>query len=164
MKKIWKFIVDNRIYFAIFVFVVFCIFVISTMKAYLYPDDKLAVYGNRLNGIKDVLITDKRKDEVISFIKEDENILDVSIKIQGKIINISIKSSNEKNTIDVMKEKVADVISKFSKEEVSYYDFQVFIKNEDANYNLIGYKNKNKEEISWVNDVIVSEVEDEEKQ
>lgn len=164
MKKIWKFIVDNRIYFAIFVFVVFCIFVISTMKAYLYPDDKLAVYGNRLNGIKDVLITDKRKDEVISFIKEDENILDVSIKIQGKIINISIKSSNEKNTIDVMKEKVADVISKFSKEEVNYYDFQVFIKNEDANYNLIGYKNKNKEEISWVNDVIVSEVEDEEKQ
>lgn len=164
MKKIWKFIVDNRIYFAIFVFVVFGIFVISTMKAYLYPDDKLAVYGNRLDGIEDVLITDDKKNEVISFIKDDENITDVSIKIQGKIINISIKSNSDKNTIDVMKEKSVEIISKFSKEEVSYYDFQIFVKNEDANYNLIGYKNKNRDEISWVNDVIVSEVEDEEKQ
>ena len=53
----------------------------------------------------------------------------------------------------------------FTEDEIKFYDFQFFIKNEDANYNLIGYKNKKNQEISWVNDVIVSEVEDnEEKQ
>jgi len=31
-------------------------------------------------------------------------------------------------------------------------------------YNLIGYKNKKKDDISWVDDVIVSEVEDNEKE
>lgn len=165
MKKIWKFIVDNRVYVVLIIFVIFSIFVIMTMKAYLYPNDKLAVYGSRLDGIENYEITDDKKNEIISFIKEDENVIDVSILIQGKIVNIIIKTSSEDNTIDVMKEKGTEIINKFTEEEISYYDFQIFIKNEDANYNLIGYKNKKSEELSWVNDVIVSEVvEDEEEQ
>lgn len=164
MKKIWKFIVDNRIYIVLVLFVLFCGFVFVTMKAYLDPEDELAVYGNRLEGIEKVTITDTKKNEVIDFIKEDENITDASIMIQGKIINISIKSGNKKNTIDKMKEKGIEIIKKFSKEEIAFYDFQFFIKNEEANYNLMGYKNKKKDEISWVDDVIVSEVEDNEKE
>lgn len=164
MKKIWKFIVDNRIYIVLLLFILFGGFVFVTMKAYLDPEDELAVYGNRLEGIEKVTITDTKKNEVIDFIKEDENITDASIMIQGKIINISIKSSNKKNTIDKMKEKGTEIIGKFSKEEIVFYDFQFFIKNEEANYNLMGYKNKKKDEISWVDDVIVSEVEDNEKE
>lgn len=164
MKKIWKFIVDNRIYIVLVLFVLFGAFVFVTMKAYLDPEDELAVYGNRLEGIEKVTITDTKKNEIIDFIKEDENITDSSIMFQGKIINISIKSGNKKNTIDKMKENATKIIEKFSKEEIAFYDFQFFIKNEEANYNLIGYKNKKKEDISWVDDVIVSEVEDNEKE
>lgn len=163
MKKIWKFIVDNRIYIVLLLFILFAGFVFVTMKAYLDPEDEYAVYGNRLDGIENVLITDTRKNEVIYFIKEDENITDASIVLQGKIINISIKSGNKKNTIDKMKEKGTEIIKKFSDEEIAFYDFQFFIKNEEANYNLMGYKNKKKDEISWVDDVIVSEVEDNEE-
>jgi len=164
MKKIWKFIVDNRIYIVLVLFVLFCGFVFVTMKAYLDPEDELAVYGNRLEGIEKVIITDTKKNEVVDFIKEDENVTDASITIQGKIINISIKSGNKKNTIDKMKEKGIEIIKKFSDDEIAFYDFQFFIKNEEANYNLIGYKNKKKDDISWVDDVIVSEVEDNEKE
>lgn len=165
MKKIWKFIVDNRIYVVLFVFVVFFVFVVMTMKAYLYPDDKLAVYGDRLEGIMDVEITNDKKDEVIKYIKEDDNVNDVSIQIQGKIVNISIKVSDKKSTMDIMKEKCTEIVNKFSSDEIGYYDFQIFVKNEDANYNMIGYKNKKNNDLSWVSDVIVSEVEnDEEKQ
>ena len=51
------------------------------------------------------------------------------------------------------------------KEEIEFYDFQFFIKNEDGNYNLMGDKNKKNENISWSSDEIISEVdENEEKQ
>lgn len=163
MKKVWNFIVDNRIYIVLVLFVVFCGFVFVTMKAYLDPEDELAVYGNRLDGIEKVEITDKKEKEVIEFIKEDENITDASIRIQGKIINIIIKVKDKKNTIEKMEEKGTKIIEKFSEEEIKFYDFQFFIKNEESNYNLMGYKNKKSEEISWVNDVIVSEVEDNEE-
>lgn len=164
MKKVWNFIVDNRIYIVLVLFVVFCGFVFVTMKAYLDPEDELAVYGNRLDGIENVEITDKKEKEVIEFIKEDENITDASIRIQGKIINIIIKAKDKKNTVEKMEEKGTKIIEKFSEEEIKFYDFQFFIKNEEANYNLMGYKNKKSEEISWVNDVIVSEVEDNEEE
>ena len=163
MKKIWNFIVDNRIYIVLVLFVIFCGFVFVTMKAYLDPEDELAVYGNRLDGIEKVQITDKKENEVIDFIKEDENITDVSISVQGKIINIIIKAKGKKNTVEKMEKKGAEIIKKFSENEIKFYDFQFFIKNEEANYNLIGYKNKKNDEISWVNDVIVSEVEDNEE-
>ena len=129
------------------------------------PSDLNTVYGSRLDGIENVVISDEKKDEIIKFIKDNEDVSSASIDIQGKIINISIKIGNKENTIDIMKEKCSLIVNKFSKEEIEFYDFQFFIKNEDANYNLIGYKNKKNEELSYSHDVIVSEVEEnEEKQ
>lgn len=164
MKKVWNFIVKNRIYIVLILLVLFCAFVFVTMKAYLDPVDELAVYGNRLNGIEDVEITETRKNEVVDFIKDDETITDASVSIQGKIINISIKVTTEENTIDKMEEKGKEVVKKFSEEEIKFYDFQFFIKNEDGNYNLMGYKNKKNEDISWVSDEINSEVDENEEE
>lgn len=164
MKKIWNFILRNRIYIVLILFVIFCGFVFVTMKAYLDPEDELAVYGNRLDGIENVLITDEKNNEIIDFIKEDENVSDASILVQGKIVNISIKLSSKDNTIDKMKENSIKIIEKFSEDEIAFYDFQFFIKNEEANYNLIGYKNKKNEAISWVSDEIVGEVDNEEEE
>lgn len=164
MKKVWNFILKNRIYIVLVLFVLFCIFVFVTMKAYLDPVNELAVYGNRLDGIEAVAITDDKKNEVTNFIKEDENVISTSVTVQGKIVNISIKTSKNENTIDKMKEKVKLILEKFSKEEIAFYDFQFFIKNEDANYNLIGYKNKKNENVSWATDEIISEVDNNEEE
>lgn len=164
MKKFWNFILRNRIYIVLVLFVLFGVFVFVTMKAYLDPVDENAVYGNRLEGIESVKITNERKNEVNNFIKEDENVTSSSVDIQGKIVNISIKVGSKDNTIDKMQERGKLIIEKFSKEEIAFYDFQIFIKNEDANYNMIGYKNKKNEDVSWVSDEIVSEVEDNEEE
>lgn len=165
MKKIWNFILKNRIYIVLILFVLFCGFVFVTMKAYLYPEDELAVYGNRLQGIDNVKITSEKEKEVIDYLKDDKNISDVSIKIQGKIINFIIKANSKDLSIEKMQKKTQEVIKKFNDEEIKFYDFQFFIKNEEGNYNLIGYKNKKNENFSWVTDEIVSEVEgNEEKQ
>lgn len=164
MKKVWNFILKNRIYIVLVLFVLFCVFVFVTMKAYLDPVNELAVYGNRLDGIEDVPITDDKKNGVTNFIKEDENVISASVTVQGKIVNISIKTSKKENTIDKMKEKVKLILEKFSNEEIAFYDFQFFIKNEDANYNLIGYKNKKNENVSWATDEIISEVDNNEEE
>ena len=165
MKEVLKFISKYKIYIVLAILFLFCLFLFITFYKYMNPSDLNTVYGSRLDGIENVVISDEKKDEIIKFIKDNEDVSSASIDIQGKIINISIKIGNKENTIDIMKEKCSEIVNKFSKEEIEFYDFQFFIKNEDANYNLIGYKNKKNEELSYSHDVIVSEVEEnEEKQ
>ena len=164
MKKVWNFIYKYRIVIALVFLLIIGVFGFITVKQYLYPDDKLTVYGNRLDGIDKVKITDEKKNEIIKMIKEKAGIKDAKIDIQGKIINVSITASEKENTKEEMQKLCTEILLKFSSEEIKLYDFQFFIKNEDLNYNMIGYKNKISEEISYSDDVIVSEVEDEKKE
>lgn len=164
MKKVWNFIYKYRIVIALVFLLIIGVFGFITVKQYLYPDDKLTVYGNRLDGIDKVKITDEKKNEIIKMIKEKVGIKDAKINIQGKIINVSITASEKENTKEEMQKLCTEILLKFSSEEIKFYDFQFFIKNEDLNYNMIGYKNKISEEISYSDDVIVSEVEDEKKE
>jgi len=164
VKKVWNFIYKYRIVIALVFLLIIGVFGFITVKQYLYPDDKLTVYGNRLDGIDKVKITDEKKNEIIKMIKEKAGIKDAKIDIQGKIINVSITASEKENTKEEMQKLCTEILLKFSSEEIKFYDFQFFIKNEDLNYNMIGYKNKISEEISYSDDVIVSEVEDEKKE
>lgn len=164
MKKVWNFIYKYRIVIALVFLLIIGVFGFITVKQYLYPDDKLTVYGNRLDGIDKVKITDEKKNEIIKMIKEKAGIKDAKIDIQGKIINVSITASEKENNKEEMQKLCTEILLKFSSEEIKFYDFQFFIKNEDLNYNMIGYKNKISEEISYSDDVIVSEVEDEKKE
>ena len=147
MKKVWNFIYKYRIVIALVFLLIIGVFGFITVKQYLYPDDKLTVYGNRLDGIDKVKITDEKKNEIIKMIKEKAGIKDAKIDIQGKIINVSITASEKENTKEEMQKLCTEILLKFSSEEIKFYDFQFFIKNEDLNYNMIGYKNKISEEI-----------------
>ena len=162
MKKIFSFLGRHKLYILIIVLLVICLLAFFAMKSFLYPDDANTVYGDRLEGINEVEITSDRKTEISDKIKENEGITDANISIKGKIINIHITATTEANTIEVMEELSTTILDNFSEDEIAFYDFQFFIKNEDANYDLIGYKNKNSETISWDSDAIVSEVEDNE--
>jgi len=162
MKKIWKFILKYRVIIVLALLLIFAGFVFFTFKSFLYPENDKTVYGNRLEGIEKVQISDETKNKVLSFIKEDEKITDATMRIQGKIVIISIKASTQENTIDVLKKKCEEVLKQFSLDEINYYDFQFFVKNEDANYVLIGYKNKKNEALSFSSDEIISEVEEDE--
>lgn len=164
MKKVWNFIFKYRIYILILILLVIGAFGFMVVKAYLYSTDEKTVYGSRLDGIENVTISNDTKTKVKGAIKEEKDITDANVSVQGKIVNISITALTETNTIDVLKELSKKVLENFTKDEIEFYDFQFFIKNVDANYNLIGYKNKNSEEIVWATDVIVSEVEGNEEE
>lgn len=164
MKKLWNFILKNRLYILIVIILALGVVAFFTFKSFMYPDDQSSVYGDRLDGIEEVTITDTEKSEIITKIKEEKDITSVSIEIQGKIINITIKATTEDNSIEVMETLGTKIIGYFLDKEVTFYDFQFFIQNEDANYNLIGYKTKNNTDITWNSDVIVSEVENNEEE
>ena len=102
MKKVWNFIYKYRIVIALVFLLIIGVFGFITVKQYLYPDDKLTVYGNRLDGIDKVKITDEKKNEIIKMIKEKAGIKDAKIDIQGKIINVSITASEKENTKEEM--------------------------------------------------------------
>ncbi len=165
MKKFWNFIYKYRILILLVILLALGIFGFIFVKNYLYPDDEKTVYGSRLDGIEEVVITESKKKEVIDFIKENEFITNVTFDIQGKIINIYITSTSEENTSDKLKELSTLALEKFSDKEIAFYDFQFFIKNEESNYNMIGYKNKKSTLISWsVDEIVSSEVENEEEE
>ena len=146
---------------AIFVTIIICILTYFTLKSMFIFGNGSDKYGNRLDGIENVEITDERINQLVNKIKADDTIDEASVSIKGRIINITLKSNNEKNTMDKIKEKADNILKEFSDEEIAFYDFQFFIKNEEANYIMIGYKNKIRENISWESDEIVSEEENE---
>lgn len=164
MKKISQFISKYKIYFLILLAIIVLVFAFIKVKDFLYPDDKNTVYGARLNGIDEVTITDNEQKDLISKLKENKDISSASIHIQGKIINIIVIATTKENTVELMEEVSNNFIKEFSSKELAFYDFQFFVKNEDANYNLIGYKNKNSEIIIWNSDEIVSEVKENEEE
>lgn len=163
MKNVFKFISNHKLIVLFLFLIVLGGIAFISMKSFLYPTDANTVYGNRLDGINEVRIDDTKKNEIVNKIKEKAEVTSASVSTKGKIININIVVTKADNTLDVMKEFSKTIITNFSEKELKFYDIQIFIKNVEANYNAIGYKNKNKEEISWVSDEIVSEVEPDEE-
>jgi len=130
----------------IFLIIILCI---VAVKVLIFPSYKVDKYGDRLDNIDSVYIT----DNVFQGIKNEfGEIADFEInkfELSGKIVNIYI---NVGSSIDVatVKSNADRFISLFSEDKLSYYDFQVFVTGEDENkYPMIGYKNKNSEGLYW---------------
>ena len=135
------------------------------MKHYVDPIDETVIWGDRLNGISEVPISDAKLKEIENFIKEDKNVTKTSVRIVGKTIKVIIVTSTEEDTIKKMQELGDEIISKFEEKEVKFYEFSFSIENKDANYALVGSKKNTNEEISWSSDLIEkSEVETDEKE
>lgn len=110
---------------------------------WLFPNFGLPIYGNRLDGIKEVPITsEKLKDVSDKLLKDNSSISKITGDLSGKIINYIVIVVENTKVGDA--KKIADQIyANFSEGEVNFYDFQIFIKNEKddvSGYPLIGYR------------------------
>lgn len=124
---------------------------IFTIKNILLSDESKVLYGTRLEGKKDVEIKASTKKNVENKLKE--NASKVSLRIAGRIINISVKV-NDETSLDSAKELGNKALEEFSEKEKKYYDFQFLIEN-DKNTNqfpIIGYKHHTKDNITWTKD------------
>ena len=104
-------------------------------------------YGNRLDGIEKVSISEKDKQEVVQFLKEKEGfVTDANIRVQGKIIYINITFTRETN-LDKAKAIATETLALFDEDEPAFYDYGYFLTqekvedSEDKGFIVTGSKN-----------------------
>ena len=149
LKKLWK---NNKIVI-LFTVIMILILAIGFLMIYpLYSTKSGSDYGNRLEGIKEVAIKNSVNEDIKSYLKEDERIKKVSVNLKGKLYNIVLTLKDE-TPINEIADKVPEIFTNFSEEQLGFYDFQIFIsgKNGEEEKTIIGYKNKKSESIMWSN-------------
>ena len=114
-------------------------------------NENKAVYGTRLDKIKDVKISDNRESQVEDVFASSAE--DASVREQGRIIEINVVL-NKNVTRDKAKDLAKKVYNVFSDKERKAYDIQIFFSknSEDKAFPIIGYAHHNKSGFSWTKD------------
>ncbi len=151
MKKLVRFVSRNKLLsILLFLFILIIIFMLVAIKIIVFPSYKVSVYGNRLDGINDVVIDDARFNEIKDKFDKDESLNIDSFRLSGKIVNIHLTVVGD-ISVDKVKSYSSKLVKSFNEKELDFYDFQVFVVSSSDNdsYPLIGYKNKNSDDLSW---------------
>ncbi len=129
------------------------VLILVQVKNTFFPDMKTAIYGNRLDGIKDIEITKKELSTLKDTLEKNETVSKVSTIINGKIVNVMITVGEELG-VNQAKELAGLAYQEFTKEQQQNYDFQVFVQktNDAPDFPIIGYKHHKREEFSWTKD------------
>lgn len=111
-----------------------------------------AIYGNRLDYIKDVPIDANLKKEIVDLLKSKEGIKIAKTNVKGSIFYIDI-FVDETVTIDKVKEIANETLTKLSEKQLASYDLSFLVDyasdTEKSDFPIAGYKNKNKSKIVW---------------
>ncbi len=149
-----KFIKKNK--YTIIVIIIFLVLVVAFVKIknILVPDEGKAVYGDRLDGIDDHPLTTDDLNGINNSIKEMDNVSNVSSDLHGKIINITI-TVNDDVSVESAKTLAGNTTNLFTKDDLSFYSLQVFVKKENTelnNFPIIGYKDAGNDEMIFTKD------------
>ena len=148
-KKLWGLIKRHKLLTIICTLSLILIVIMSVVfiKFFVGGNDK---YGSRLEGIEEVTITKKDKNNIMDFIEEHEEVSSTSVRVQGKIIYINIKF-NEGTSIDKAKEIANGSKELIEEDKRNYYDLGYFLTTEGENsFYITGTKNAKLENISWI--------------
>ena len=128
--------------------------IIIVIFAILFLGGGGSVYGNRLEGIEEVKLTNKFLTEIKDNLKEDESIVDANVRLQGKIVYIVFELKSEVS-VDTAKLIASNTLEKFSVEELAFYDICYLIKwtdiveEKEVIRAIEGTKHHKKETITW---------------
>ena len=136
---------------AIIIFVVLAIIGFK-VKEIFFPDQRTAIYGDRLEG--KVAVEQSTYDTLKQNLSEKEKVKSVTVLENGRRIDITITVEDDMSK-ESAKNLTAGMMEPFTESQIGYYDFQVFIKKESASENdfpIIGYKHHNSSDFSWTKD------------
>jgi hypothetical protein len=149
MKDFYR---QNRVFVILMGIVLVClVIIVSLLLVYFYNGNSKDKYGNRLNDIKSVKISDSKKSDILTEVKKDPTIKEATINVFGKVVYfdlVFIKGT----TLEIAKSKSLTFLDNFSTDELTLYEFQFLIK-EDATNGFItsGARNNNSPIIVWNN-------------
>ena len=149
MKKLKKFYKNNRIYCILMGISLFCLALIAMLfVVYFVNQTRNDTYGNRLNGIESMEISDSEKDEIVNVIKESDKVDKATVNIKGKIIyvNVYLLDGNR----DLANSIAVKVLNTLNEEKKDFYDINFsFNKDDDEAFPFMGYKKSDATIISW---------------
>ena len=165
LKKIWQ---ENSILFVLLFILIACIIAISVVVVTYFVGDSSSKYGDRLEGIEDYPFEEDTQNEIISKIKENEIVEDVTIRVSGKIIYITITFAPETTLVEGQSIALSS-LDYFSEETLSFYDLEYMIKadatEETEGFQIIGAKNvSGTGGIVWNNNTQIDTDEDPEEE
>lgn len=126
MKKFWR---QYRIFIILMSIVVICMIIMGVILALLFFKSGKNKYGDRLDGIKKVKVTDKIKDQVISETDKDEKVTKTKIDVSGKTIYVTIYLENVSTVIEAQG-KVVNALNTFPEDIKKKYDIQFILLQE----------------------------------
>lgn len=165
LKKIWQ---ENNVLFVLLFILIACLIAISVVVITYFVGDSSSKYGDRLEGIEDYPFDEDMQKDIIAQIKENEIVEDVTMRVSGKIIYITITFVPATTLVEGQSIAMAS-LEYFSEETLSFYDLEYMIKSEgteDADgFTLLGAKNvSGTGGIVWNNNTQFEEEETEEEQ
>lgn len=130
------------------------IFIIFSRMIFTTGD---SVYGKRLAGF--VKIDKKVTNEIIKEVSDMNEVEDIEIRVQGKILYTTILFK-EGTKLDKAKEIASNTLTKYSEKVIGYYDFGYFLKEvvpdpeegeetKKVGFVVAGTKHPDIEKISW---------------
>lgn len=151
MKKILKWIRKNTGLFMVLLLTLVLLVFIMVIFIKLLMGNSSDNYGNRLDGIEDVIISEDTYSGVETEVMESELVSEVSVRLQGRIVYTTIVLNSEVSVNDA-KEIANDTLDNYSEEELGFYDFSYFLKweGEDGDTVITGNKHHDLETITWV--------------
>lgn len=132
--------------------VLFIIIIISMIWLFIVPSFKTDKYGGRLKEIDKHKISKEVIDKIKDKSSSNDSVLKIDYHREGRILNFTVTVDSNFG-VDQAKEFAKNMIVEISEDDQKYYDIQIYIDSNDKsdNYPLIGYKNKNSNEIVYGN-------------
>lgn len=148
-----NFIKNNKVTVIAFIICVIFVILVFALRLTFFPNEGTAIYGDRLDGIEKVEITDSDQKNIIKSLEEKDEVKNADTDIKGRTLNVLI-TVNDDVELDSSKALTSSVIDNLKKDQTGYYDIQIYISkdNDDTRYPIIGYKHQDKDEFSWTKD------------
>lgn len=108
-------------------------------------------YGDRCSDRNEFKLSNDTIKKVEKRFKEIEEVKDAEVYSQLCTVKIIIKLK-EDVSLDTIKETASDALSLFSEEELSYYDFSLFVSSDDKEsetYPINVNKHNSREDFAW---------------
>lgn len=160
IKKIWT---ENRVLFVLFVIVLVCLLIIMGVFLKYFFGSSKSSYGDRLEGIKEVEVTDDVKNKFLSAMENDELISESSIKVKGKIIYIALHFKDGVSLVEAQSKALASLMV-FEQNYLDFYDFNYTLKGNatesSEGFLIMGAKNVNGSGLVWNNNTEVAKKEE----
>ena len=152
MDKIKDWIKKNKGLSVILLLAVVFLIVIIVIFVELLVAGSHNKYGNRLDGIDKVKISEKTYDGVKKEVEETNLTEEVETRLQGRIVYTTITLKSD-TSVDKAKEIASNTLDNYTNSELEYYDFSFFLKwkGEEKDTVITGNKHHSLDAITWTN-------------